>query len=848
MEFVAGPNLAEWLRYQREAGTSAGARSSRSSSTRPAACGRSTSRASSTATSSRRTPSSIPGARPRPRLRPRDHRPPPRRARPPPADHLRRPGLTSTGELVGTTRYASPEQFVGTDLDHRSDQFSFCVALFEALWGHPPFGDGCHRPASSSTAATAPPSSRARPGDVPGLADVRGPPRPRVPPRAPLPRHGRAAPRADPRPPPTLPRRRPVLASVLSAASPASVLARAPDPLDDLSLGTGRDRRAPAPATGRPPHRRVAWPTPTRDRLPRHPPRQRAGHPAGPPPGCASRPAAARPSRPCSARAPRPSASGWSTSCPRPRIASTRASAASRAARPGVTRDARRPRRRPARRGRGRAHARRLRRRRRRSPRRRDRRRGRHHLPAVARAQFALGHLERLRDRRDAAQAALLLATTAASRSEDLALAVDAWHELAALAVLGEHAVDNADRLPAARRQPAARGPPGRRAIHGLGRGPGAGPSTPTSAASSPTRTASSPTRSPPHGEAIVALAALLTGVTDVRGELAASLLDRGRAHSDTGDHAAALADYREALQLELGPLRRRSSLARRQPPRARAGAPRARRLPRRRARGPARPRDRHGPRRRDRHGPRPPIARQDLARRRSAGARGPAHRRGPGGDRRNPAPRRCCAPTPTTSRRTSPRAATTPPPRPCGPAPPRLRARARGPRRVSAGQRPDVQRGHLALLADRPAEAAEAADQADVVLRRAGDLGCHAGAGASWLRGRILLVREDHAGALRHLEDAAARTPASEAIRADILDDLAHTLHASIALQCTSERSSPRPSDTMKVATCTPRPSRWLASSYLHQRTRGNPPWPPCSSYSTPSSPTRSSTCPRSR
>jgi tetratricopeptide (TPR) repeat protein/predicted Ser/Thr protein kinase len=47
--------------------------------------------------------------------------------------------LTRTGAMLGTPAYMSPEQWLGRAADERSDQFSFCVALFEALVGRRPF-------------------------------------------------------------------------------------------------------------------------------------------------------------------------------------------------------------------------------------------------------------------------------------------------------------------------------------------------------------------------------------------------------------------------------------------------------------------------------------------------------------------------------------------------------------------------------------------------------------------------------------------------------------------------------------------------------------------------------------
>ena len=54
-------------------------------------------------------------------------------------DDLRGVDLTTTGTLLGTPAYMSPEQWTRGPVDARSDQFSFCVSLWEALCGQRPF-------------------------------------------------------------------------------------------------------------------------------------------------------------------------------------------------------------------------------------------------------------------------------------------------------------------------------------------------------------------------------------------------------------------------------------------------------------------------------------------------------------------------------------------------------------------------------------------------------------------------------------------------------------------------------------------------------------------------------------
>ncbi len=57
--------------------------------------------------------------------------------------------LTQTGMAVGTPRYMAPEQFCG-QANELTDQFSFCLSMYEALYGHYPLGTKTARDLSPS--------------------------------------------------------------------------------------------------------------------------------------------------------------------------------------------------------------------------------------------------------------------------------------------------------------------------------------------------------------------------------------------------------------------------------------------------------------------------------------------------------------------------------------------------------------------------------------------------------------------------------------------------------------------------------------------------------------------------
>jgi tRNA A-37 threonylcarbamoyl transferase component Bud32/tetratricopeptide (TPR) repeat protein len=63
------------------------------------------------------------------------------------------PHTTTTGMLVGTPAYMAPEQLLGKPADASSDQFSFCVALYEALFGERPFDGSSIEELSASVRA-----------------------------------------------------------------------------------------------------------------------------------------------------------------------------------------------------------------------------------------------------------------------------------------------------------------------------------------------------------------------------------------------------------------------------------------------------------------------------------------------------------------------------------------------------------------------------------------------------------------------------------------------------------------------------------------------------------------------
>ena len=83
--------------------------------------------------------------------------------------------LTATGTVMGTPLYMAPEQHLGAAADERSDQFSFCVCLYEALFRVRPYsGDTLEAVALAKQAGPRPPPSKPRVSARVRAAVIRG--------------------------------------------------------------------------------------------------------------------------------------------------------------------------------------------------------------------------------------------------------------------------------------------------------------------------------------------------------------------------------------------------------------------------------------------------------------------------------------------------------------------------------------------------------------------------------------------------------------------------------------------------------------------------------------------------
>jgi predicted Ser/Thr protein kinase len=77
-----------------------------------------------------------------------------------PDDH----DITVTGTVMGTPLYMAPEQLHGNKPDQRADQFAFCVALYEGLYGERPFTGSSLTTLAASIQRDRPNLGKRRPG------------------------------------------------------------------------------------------------------------------------------------------------------------------------------------------------------------------------------------------------------------------------------------------------------------------------------------------------------------------------------------------------------------------------------------------------------------------------------------------------------------------------------------------------------------------------------------------------------------------------------------------------------------------------------------------------------------
>ncbi|MBL8945640.1 MAG: serine/threonine protein kinase [Myxococcales bacterium] len=75
---------------------------------------------------------------------------------------LARTAVTAEGHVVGTPAYMAPEQHAAGEAGPAADQFAFCVALVEALWGERPYRVEARRMLAAKRAGPRPPSTTRR--------------------------------------------------------------------------------------------------------------------------------------------------------------------------------------------------------------------------------------------------------------------------------------------------------------------------------------------------------------------------------------------------------------------------------------------------------------------------------------------------------------------------------------------------------------------------------------------------------------------------------------------------------------------------------------------------------------